>query len=526
VADGGFRKELGFFDATMVVVGIMVGSAIFLASSDMLRDVGAPVLLLAAWLVTGAMTLCGALSYAELAAALPSAGGQYVYLREAYGRLGGFLYGWVLLVVIQTGSIAAIAVGFAKYFGELAPRLGTGHVLLSVPWKVHLTLPLPWLAKPLCLLSREEFSISAGQLLACALILGLTWVHGRGLRYGKWLQNSFTVAKVVALCGLIVAGIVAATQRPLLGENLAISASAITATPRFQEVRQLFGGHGWPLLGGLMVFGGATVGALFAADGWNYLTFVAGEVKEPQRTLPRAIIAGTLAVTVLYLLVNLTYVASLPARGDPGGHTPLERGIAFAADDRVASAVVSLLAPGGGGTVMTVAVLVAVFGCLSGTIMAGPRVFYAMAQDRLFFAGAGKLNRQGVPAVALWVLTAWSILLVFSGTFAELLDFVVFALVLFYFLTILGLILLRRRRPDLPRPYRVPGYPLVPGFYLVAAGFILVSLLVSKPSFTWPGLIITALGIPVYFAWETARRSRGRPTAAPDEDRTRASQSG
>lgn len=491
-----FEPQLGLFDATMLVTGTMIGSGIFIVSAGMSRELGSPGWLMVVWALTGLMTIFGALSYAELAAMMPHAGGQYVYLREAYGPLWGFLYGWTSFLVIQTGTIAAVAVAFSKFLGVIVPSLGAQNILYESQ-SLHLAIYLPGLAAPI--FERTKFTISAGQLVGVGVIVLLTWLNCRGVRYGKHVQNSFALAKSVALAGLIVVGLTFAASSQAISANTADVWGGISATPQFTNAAALVGGSGW--LAMLMVAGGAMVGSLFSADAWNNVTYSAGEVRNPRRNLPLALIAGVSFVTLLYMLCNLAYLCSLPLWGEAGAETVFGRGISHARDDRVGTAVLELVSPSLGAPLMSVAIMASTFGCANGLVLMGPRLYYAMARDGLFFASVGKLSRQGVPAVALILQGVWSCVLVFSGTYNELLDYVIFAALLFYALTVAALFVLRRTRPDAERPYRTLGYPIVPALYLVLCLLLMADLLIVKPVFTWPGLILVLMGIPVYFGW-------------------------
>jgi APA family basic amino acid/polyamine antiporter len=528
-----FQQRLGLFDATMLVAGSMIGSGIFLVSCDIARNVGSSGWLLAVWMVTGLITVLGALSYAELASMMPHAGGQYVFLREAYGPLLGFLYGWTLFLVIQTGTIAAVAVSFAKFLGVFVPELGTtpeagAKVLLEVPLGWSLTFDLPWTPEPVTFFERKAFTITLGQVVAVGVVAFLTLLNCRGVREGKWVQNVFTVAKTLALIVLIVVGLTVVADADVIRSNLADLWSGATQTARYEKMTRLVPSGG--LLVVLMVAGGAMVGSLFAADAWANVTFTAAEVRNPRRNLPLSLVLGTGGVIVLYLLANVAYLAALPVRGDRPRAEALEmrakeaaaagnaqlaeqdmkkatrlRGIDQARDDRVGTALLELAWPRYGGPLMAAAIMVSLFGCANGLVLMGARLYYAMARDGLFFRPAGLLNRQGVPAVGLLLQGAWASLLVFSGTYNELLDYVIFAALLFYVLTVAGLFVLRRKRPDAERPYRALGYPVLPALYVVLCAAVMLDLLVVKPEFTWPGLILVCTGLPVYWLW---RRSR------------------
>jgi APA family basic amino acid/polyamine antiporter len=518
--EAGFKKRLGLFDCAMFIAGTMIGSGIFIVSSEMARDVGTSGWLLVVWIVSGVMTILGALSYAELAAMMPHAGGQYVFLRESYSPLFGFLYGWTSFTVIQTGTIAAVAVAFAKFLGVLVPKLGTGAgaMVLYHAEGFHwvLTLPLPWLAEPLTVFDRTEFTITTGHLIAVVLILGLTFWNTMGVEQGKWLQNIFTVAKIGALVVLILVGVVVTFNSDIVSRNFADLWGGMSGTKQFAEVSKSIHGGAVGQAGGgstasliaWMVVGGALVGALFSSDAWNNVTFSAAEVRNPRRNLPLSLLIGTGMVTVLYLLANGAYLVSLPLNGVKDGAGVLDRGIAHASDDRVATAMMELAWPGTGHYLMAAAIMVSTFGCINGLILMGARLYYAMARDSLFFGAVGNLNRNGVPSSGLWFQGIWACLLVFSGTYGDLLDYVIFAALLFYAMTVTGLFILRYRRPTMERPYRAIGYPVLPALYVVLCTVVMLDLLVVKPKFTWPGLILVLAGIPVYFLWKGLRSAK------------------
>jgi APA family basic amino acid/polyamine antiporter len=474
-----FHRGLGLFDSTMVVVGSMIGSGIFLVSADMARTIGSPGWLLVAWVVTGVLTIVGALSYGELAAMMPRAGGQYVYLREAFSPLWGFLYGWTLFLVIQTGTIAAVAVGFARYFGVLVPWISDERYLVP---PVHIG-------------AGYAVSLSTTQLVGALLIALLTWTNTRGLEYGRIIQNVFTIAQGGALGALIVLGLA-------VGWNSAAAAGNFGTFWRISGAVEIAPGlsaaTGFGLLIAILV---AQTGSLFSSDAWNNITFTAGEVKNPRRNIPWSLALGTSVVIVLYLLANLAYLTTLS----------LEQ-IQHADGDRVATATLDAIFPGAGPTIMAVAIMVSTFGCNNGLILAGARAYYAMARDGLFFRSAGELNHARVPAWGLVFQGAWAILLILPRTYnpatgtygnlySNLLDYVISAALIFYILTIAGLFRLRRTRPDAARPYRAVGYPVVPALYVGGASTILVVLFVYRTATTWPGLIIVLLGVPAYLAW-------------------------
>ncbi len=522
-----FRSEIGLFDATMLVAGAMIGSGIFIVSADIARDVGSSGWMLLVWIVTGVMTVVGGLCYAELAAMFPRAGGQYVFLRDAYGPVWGFLYGWTAFLVIQTGTIAAVAVAFAKFLGVLAPGLGPLNILYRVTdlhWEIRFSVP--WLAEPLTFFKRDEFTISAGQVTAVGVIIFLTAVNALGVREGKWVQNIFTVTKIFALALLILLGFTAASDPAAWHRNFLDPWGGLEETPRFLEAQGILGST-W--IAGLFVCAAAMVGSLFSSDAWHNVTFVAGETKNPERNLPLSLILGTGGVTLLYILANIAYLNSLPIRavGDfqrqeqvvEVGLLVAEnfknqseidrlkselvtlRGIQHAKDDRVGIAVVERVSPRFGMPIMALAIMVSTFGCVNGLILMGARLYYAMANDGLFFTQVGRLNAQGVPEAGLIFQAGWACLLVFSGSYGELLDYVIFAALLFYGLSIAALFVFRVKLPDRPRPYRALGYPVLPLLYLVLCGTIMLALLVVRPIYSWPSFIIVLTGVPVYFLW-------------------------
>ncbi|MBI5395428.1 MAG: amino acid permease [Verrucomicrobia bacterium] len=477
-------RGLGLLDATMLVAGSMIGSGIFIVSADMARQLGSPGWLLVAWIVAGLLTLAAALSYGELAAMMPHAGGQYVYLREAYGPLWGFLYGWTLFLVIQTGTIAAVGVAFAKFLGVLVPAVSESHKLFE------------W----------GRFAITPTTLVAIAVQVFLTWVNCRGLHTGKLVQNTFTLAKVAALVALVALGVTAGANATAIHANFSDWWTAAFTQPVARGAQEF---TTMPLgaLGLMMVFGTAMVGSLFAADAWNNVTFTAGEVKNPKRNLPLSLLFGVVLVCVLYLLVNIAYLVTLPLKGSPTGATAMERGIQFALNDRVATATAEVIFGAPAAVIMAVLIMVSTFGCINGVILSGARVYYAMAQDGLFFSKIGELNRRGVPRNGLIVQCAWGCLLCLSGTYSELLDYVMFPTMIFYVLTMAGVFVLRQTRPNAERPYRAWGYPWVPALYIVAAALISLDMLISPKTFpnTWPGLLIVLAGVPVYGWWTRSR---------------------
>jgi len=488
-------KGLGLTSATTLVMGSMIGSGIFIVSADIARLVDSPGLLIMAWVVTGFMTVTGALAYGELAAMMPKAGGQYVYLRESLGPLWGFLYGWTMFLVIQTGTIAAVGVAFGKFIGVFFPSIS------STNWIIHL-----WKAPPIhigpMVLGNMHVGLNTQNLVAIIIIVALTVVNVFGIKTGAAIQNVFTFAKTAALLGLVIAG-------ALIFRNPA----AIAAN--FSDFWRMGPGHAdigiaSPFLLVITLVAVAQVGSLFSADAWNNVTFTAGEVKDPRRNLPLSLALGTGTVIALYVLANFAYLNVLPMRGDPHGASVIARGIQYATEDRVATAAMIAMFGAAGGGLMAVAIMISTFGCNNGLILAGARVYYAMAKDGLFFRQAAHIHpKYRTPVYALVVQAIWTSILCLSGTYGQLLDYIIFAVLVFYILTILGLFVLRQRRPDAERPYRAFGYPVLPAIYIIMAIFIDIVLLRYKPQYTWPGLIIVLLGIPVYFL--SQRPNSGRP---------------
>jgi APA family basic amino acid/polyamine antiporter len=469
-----FKHELSLFDSTMLVIGSMIGSGIFIVSADIARSVGSSGLLLIVWLLAGVITLIAALSYGELAAMMPKAGGQYVYLREAYNPLIGFLYGWTLFLIIQSGTIAAVAVAFAKFTGVLVPSLGTANVLFA-----------PFGLK-----------ISAGQLLAIFTISILTYINIRGLRHGKLVQNFFTVAKIISLSGIILLGIFVGANAHAIGANFSDlwrGEWLHMSGGKIQWVEHLTG------FSVIVAVGVAMVGSLFSSDAWNNITFTAGEVKNPKRNIPLSLFFGTLVVTIIYLMVNVSYLLVLPLNGNPAGSSIASMGIQFASEDRVATAAANIFLGEPAAIIMAVLIMISTFGCNNGLILSGARVYYAMAKDNLFFKPTASLNKNSVPANALIIQAVWASILCLSGTYSQLLDYVIFAVLIFYILTIAGVFILRKKRPDADRPYKAFGYPFLSVLYIVLAASISLILLIYKPQYTWPGLIIVLLGVPVYY---------------------------
>lgn len=480
----GFRKSLNLIDSTAIVAGSMIGSGIFIVSAEMSRHLGSPGWLLIAWLITGIMTIAAALSYGELASMMPKAGGQYVYLREAFNPMSGFLYGWTFFLVIQTGTIAAVGMAFAKFFGVLIPWFSESNILLNLGFT----------------------RINTVHLLAILSILVLTVNNLLGIRNGKWVQNIFTALKAAMLLAFIILGLFVARNPEAVQTNAAT----------FWKPQSLSGEalSGWSLIAAIGV---AMVGSLFSSDAWNNITFAAGEVKNPKRNIPLSLALGVIAITIMYLLANFAYLNALPLRGIENGQTVFQRGMQFATNDRLGSATIYVLFGPIASVIMACFIIISTFGCNNGLILSGARVYYAMANDRLFFRQVGRLNRFGVPGKALIIQAVWASLLCLSGTYSNLLEYVVFAVLIFYVLTIAGIFRLRKTRPSAERPYKAVGYPVVPVIYIALATLIMVILLIYRPEYTWPGLIIVLTGIPVYFLWRKKEKQNDQIDTVNDD---------
>jgi APA family basic amino acid/polyamine antiporter len=489
-----FVKGLGLTSSIAVVMGSMIGSGIFIVSADISRLVDSPALLIGAWLLTGFLTITGALAYGELAAMMPHAGGQYVYLREALGPLWGFLYGWTLFLVVQTGTIAAVGIAFGKFLGVFFPSVSSAH------WLIHVAHVPPIPLGPM-VLGNMDVGLNTQNLAAIVIVIFLSVVNIFGVRTGAMVQNVFTVAKTAALLGLVLLGLLVGRNAQAIAANFG---AEFWRNAGWHSLHPVQVGVGGPiaLVGVLTIVAVAQVGSLFSSDAWNNITFTAAEVKNPKRNLPLALALGTGAVTLLYILANVVYLLALPLHGDAHGATILARGIQHASEDRVATAVIQEIFGASGAAIMAGAILVSTFGCNNGLILAGARVYYAMAKDGLFFRGAAKLHpKYRTPAHSLGMQCIWTCILCLYGSYGQLLDYITFAVLIFYILTIAGLFVLRVKRPTEPRPYRAIGYPVLPAMYILIATFIDVVLLRYKPQYTWPGLIIVLLGIPVYFLW-------------------------
>ncbi|MFL5465838.1 MAG: APC family permease [Gemmatimonadaceae bacterium] len=479
-----FVKALTLTDATMLVAGSMIGSGIFIVSAEISRTVGSPFWLLMAWVASGVVTMLGALAYGELAAMYPRAGGQYVFLRESMGHLMGFLYGWTLFVVIQTGTIAAVAVAFGRFLGVLWPSISPDRYAWF-PQMDFTTAGAP-----------VQLGLSPQRLIALISIWILTWINLRGIKEGKWVQTTLTVVKTLALAGLILLGLTVGRHADAITANFSNgNFNPVAFAPAF-----------------IIAFGSALVGSLFASDAWNNVTFAAAEVHNPQRNLPRALLYGTGLVCLLYLLANVAYLNVLPLHGAENGATVMERGIQYATQDRVASAMMETVFGAIGASIMAALILISTFGCNNGLILSGARVYYAMARDKLFFQRAGTLNKNRVPSAALIAQSIWTSLLCLTGTYGQLLNYVIFAALIFYALTTIGLFRLRTLRPDAERPYKALGYPALPGLYIILASAIAVILLIADTTRAQAisGLVIVLLGVPVYFIWRKVEAAPAR----------------
>ena len=462
-----FQRSLTLLDGALLVIGSMIGSGIFIVSSDISRQLGSAGWLIVVWALSGFITLAAALSYGELSGMFPKAGGQYVYLREAFGKLWGFLYGWSFFAVIQTGTIAAVGVGFAKFTGYLIPSLGDGNILYS---------------------GAGGFTISAAQLLGIGTIFLLTFINTQGVKSAKWIQFIFTFTKIAAMAGLVIFGFLFFKDHSIWADNWSFPWMAFH-TQVLKDGTILHDSlRGVGLIGPLCA---AMVGALFSSDAWNNVTFIAGEIKRPERNIGLSLFIGTLVVTIIYISMNLMYLNVMSMHE-----------IANAPSDRVALAAALKIFGNAGTMIIAIMIMVSTFGCNNGLILSGSRVYYTMANDGLFFPAAGKLNGKGVPAAALWMQFMWASVLCLSGKYGDLLDFIIFTVLLFYILTIAGIFKLRKTQPDLPRPYKAFGYPVLPAIYIALAASICLVLLKYKPTYTWPGLIIVLAGIPVYYILE------------------------
>ena len=455
-----FKPTLGLLDSTMIVAGSMIGSGIFIVSADIARNVGSAGWLIAVWVITGFMTLTAALSYGELSAMFPKAGGQYVYLKEAFNPLAGFLYGWSFFTVIQTATIAAVGVAFSKFAAYIIPALSEKNILFNI----------------------GSFEISAAQVVAILLIALLTYINSKGIKNGTIIQTVFTTTKLLSLFGLIIFGFILAAKSEIWNANW---------TDAFSMKGWKADSSSWTDIIGTGMIGAiaaAMVGSIFSSDAWNNVTFIAGEVKNPKRNIGLALFLGTLTVTVIYTATNLMYVSVLPMQE-----------IAFAENDRVAVTASHAIFGNAGTIVIAIMIMISTFGCNNGLILAGARVYNAMAIDKLFFKRAATLNKYAVPEYALWAQCIMASILCLSGKYGDLLDMIAFVVVLFYAITIIGIFKLRKTRPDAERPYKAFGYPVLPAIYIILAIIFCVFLLMFKPFYTGIGLGIVLLGIPIYY---------------------------
>jgi basic amino acid/polyamine antiporter, APA family len=472
----GFKQRLGLIDATSIVAGSMIGSGIFLVSAAMARDLGSSGWLMVAWIISGVITLAAALSYGELAGMMPEAGGQYVYIRRAFGKLTAFLYGWTVFSVIQTGVIAAVAIAFANYTSELFPALSSQHVIVEAGW----------------------LKVTRAHLVAVALIFLLTFWNTRGVEGGAWIAKIFTSAKLIALFALIVLGLAVGFGTGTLDLNFTDAWNASRTVESTTEPGTFITS---PIAGIALisVLGMTMINSLFSSDAWNNVTFIAGEIKEPHKNIPRSLILGTAIVTALYLLANLAYLSLIPLEGSPAGTDVAERGMQFVSNDRIGTAAASMIFGTSATVMMAVLIMISTFGCNNGIILAGGRLFYAMSKDGLFFPRAGKLNDNGVPAFALWIQAIWASALCFSGKYGDLLSYATFASLIFYCVTIAGLFVLRKKEPDAARPYKALGYPIVPALYILVATAICADLIFMDTRNSVAGLILVGLGVPIYY---------------------------
>jgi len=464
-----FHRSLSLWDGTLLVVGSMIGSGIFIVSADIVRHVGSAGWLILVWVLTGIMTMTAAVSYGELGGMFPKAGGQYTYLKESYNKLLAFLYGWSLFTVIQTGTIAAVGVAFSKFLAYLVPELSNNYILFDLNF----------------------MKISSGQLVAIGIIALLTYVNSRGVKSGKLIQGIFTSAKSLALFGLIIFGFVL-VKESYWHENWQTGFNAMQVAK--DAAGKMTSEGAWLPISGSALMGAlaaAMVGSIFSSDAWNNVTFIAGELKNPSQNIGLSLFLGTLIVTIIYLLANLMYINVMPLHE-----------LAFPTDDRVAVAAANKIFPAYGTTLIALLIMVSTFGCNNGLILSGARVYYTMSQDGLFFKPAGRLNRNGVPQWALWAQFVVAAILCLSGKYGDLLDMICFVVVIFYVFTIAGVFILRKKQPDTPRPYKAFGYPILPLIYILMGISFCVLLIIYKPKFTWPGLILVLIGIPIYYIFK------------------------
>jgi basic amino acid/polyamine antiporter, APA family len=462
------KRSLNLFDTIMLVSGSMIGSGIFIVTADMTRALGSPFWVLMCWILSGVITLFAALSYGELAGMMPDAGGQFIYLKRAYGKMTSFVYGWTVFMVIQTGVIAAVAVAFARYVGVFVPFFDEKNTILQI----------------------SQFSVSTTQLLGVSLIIFLTFLNSRGINNGKIIQRIFTSTKIAALVGLILLGFIFGAGSGYWESNIQLPFNA-------NHAHEVTSDNYFGLLTGAI--GVALIGSLFSSDAWNNVTFIAGEIKQPQKNIPLGLLIGVLIATVLYILANVAYFMLLPALGSPNGQTVVERGIEYALNDRVGSAAMYPVFGQASASIMALLIIISTFGCNNGLILQGARLYESMAEAGLFFKRASYINRFAVPSKALWMQAFWASILCLSGSYGSLLDYCTFASLVFYIVTITALFYLRKKEPDTPRPYKAFGYPIIPALYIILSTGICVDLLIFKPKNTVLGLLIMAIGIPVYY---------------------------
>ena len=487
------KRSLGLIDATSIVAGSMIGSGIFIVSAQMSRDLGSPGYLILAWLVTGLITVFAALSYGELAGMMPKAGGQYVYIQRAFGKPISFLYGWTVFMVIQTGVIAAVAVTFANYTSVFFPDLN--NIVLLFDKNAGFSF-LPDMKMAL-MLKDVQFQITFAQLFAIVMIVLLTFINSRGVNNGKTIQTIFTSAKLLSLFALIVLGIAIGMKSGMLSKNFEHAWDASSTS--FDEKKGLWFTvpiAGFALLGAM---GATLINSLFSSDAWNNVTFIAGEIKDPKKNIPRSLFLGTFIVTILYILANVAYLSLLPLHGDPALTDTIGQGIQHATNDRVGTAAANMIFGDSAVAIMAVLIMISTFGCNNGIILSGARLYYAMAKDGLFFKRTGTLNSSAVPSFGLWIQCVWACVLCLSGKYNDLLTYATFASLLFYILTIAGIFILRKKEPDADRPYKAFGYPVIPALYILVVTAICVDLLYYQPVSTGIGLGIVLLGLPVYF---------------------------
>lgn len=465
------KRSLNLYDTVMLVSGSMIGSGIFIVSADMMRLLGSPFWVLVCWVLSGVITLLAALSYGELAGMMPDAGGQFIYIRRAFGKLSSFLYGWTVFTVIQTGVIAAVAVAFARFTGVLFPYFDENHILLYL----------------------GKVSISTTQVLAVLSIVFLTYLNSLGLSKGQFIQRLFTSAKLLSLFGLILLGLVVGWSSGYWQNNMALD---------FKPLNPPDSGSPSLLIGAI---GLALIGSLFSSDAWNNVTFIAGEIKQPQRNIPLGLIIGVSLVTLLYILANLAYFMLLPAIGSPEGLSAAEKGIAFAPNDRVGTAAMSSIFGNVSEIIMAVLIMVSTFGCNNGLILSGARLFKSMADEKLFFASGARLNKNQVPANAMWLQAFWASVLCLSGSYSALLDYCTFASLVFYIITVFALFHLRKSAPTAHRPYKALAYPVFPALYIILAAAVCINLLIYKTDNTLLGILIMALGLPVYYLFNRSK---------------------